>query len=400
LQPKRSDVKKVVILTKGTAGDLFPFLAAASALRGRGHSVVFLSHCDYQAEVEKTGAAFVPLDSSKERALFLQDVSLLNTPTGALRFFTQHCLPRTCREYQLLAEQCSKGEPSVLLTRHLSSVADLFIAEEQGKPLIRLFTAVSQVTTFDLLNQLVMALLESKLRALRAELGLRPKCDWNEFLAIPVLNVGNWPSWFLDAGESFPISVNALGFLVHDPAESGEIPCDVKSFLGEDRDAVLVTGGTGDVVDEKFYSSAIEACRSCGLRALVVSRYWRPSQGMAGDSVKWVASLPFAAVVPQVSVVIHHGGSGTIARALLSGTPQLALAHGADRPDNATRLARLGLADYLRPSEWQPRRIVMSLDRLRTSRELHERCRSFSQRVQREHAAERLCDVVQSLAAA
>jgi rhamnosyltransferase subunit B len=392
-------MKKIVILTKGTAGDLFPFLAAATALRGRGHSVVFLSHCDYKPEVEKTGAAFIPLDNSEERSLFLRDVSLLNTPTGALQFFNQHCLPRTTREYALLSEQCSNDESIVLLTRHLSSVADLFVAEEHGKPLIRLFTAVSQVMAFDLLNELVTALLVSKLSAVRTELGLKPKYNWSEFLAIPVVNVGNWPSWFLEPGESLPISVTALGFLVHDPAESGEIPYDVRCFLGDERDAVLVTGGTGNFVDERFYSSAIEACQSCGLRALVVSRYRRLSSGTRGDSVKWAASLPFASVLPQVSVVIHHGGSGTIARALLSGTPQLALAYGADRPDNATRLARLGLAAYLQPSEWQPGRIATSLNHLRTSSVLQACCQSFSQRVRSECAAEQLCDVVESLIA-
>ena len=35
--------------------------------------------------------------------------------------------------------------------------------------------------------------------------------------------------------------------------------------------------------------------------------------------------------MPQMGAVIHHGGTSTLAQALVSGTPQLALAAGGDR---------------------------------------------------------------------
>jgi rhamnosyltransferase subunit B len=48
-------------------------------------------------------------------------------------------------------------------------------------------------------------------------------------------------------------------------------------------------------------------------------------------------------------------------RALRSGTPQVILAHGADRPDNAARLARHGLARWLPEERWDPAAIAAEL---------------------------------------
>jgi rhamnosyltransferase subunit B len=69
--------------------------------------------------------------------------------------------------------------------------------------------------------------------------------------------------------------------------------------------------------------------------------------------VWWYPALPFATLMPRIAAVVHHGGILTSARAIASGTPQVVLAHGADRPDNARRLRALGLAEWLPAARWQ-----------------------------------------------
>jgi hypothetical protein len=73
--------------------------------------------------------------------------------------------------------------------------------------------------------------------------------------------------------------------------------------------------------------------------------------------VTWFPRLPFRAVLPHVAAVVHHGGIGTLTEALAAGTPQVILAHGADRPDNAERLARRGLASWLPAARWTPQEV-------------------------------------------
>jgi UDP:flavonoid glycosyltransferase YjiC (YdhE family) len=49
---------------------------------------------------------------------------------------------------------------------------------------------------------------------------------------------------------------------------------------------------------------------------------------------------------------VHHGGIGTAMRALRAGVPQVIMAHGMDRPDNAARLAKLELAQWTQSKDW------------------------------------------------
>lgn len=387
---------KIIILTKGTCGDVFPFLAAARALNKRGHQVVFLTHCSYREEVYQTGAQFISLDNTDECNVFFQNLHLVNTPKGVLQFFRQHCLPYTFREYELLSAQLRDAGQIVLLTRHMSTVADLLVSQELGRPLIRLFTALSQVTAFGLLEELLCSFFVSDLHKIRAELGLRQNSGWKDLLRTPPANTGNWPSWFVDAGEEFELPVIPLGFLTYDPGETGEVPEDVISFLAGNQRTVIITGGTGDFLGSEFYSSSVNACRLLRLKALVVTRYRYIVPDISDDAFKWVPSLPFGSIMPRASAVIHHGGSGTIARAILSNVPQLVLAYGADRPDNAKRLSRFGVAHHLPPPEWRAERIASSLERLLTPATTRQ-CHSLGDRVRSEDGPVRLCKVIEQL---
>lgn len=61
--------------------------------------------------------------------------------------------------------------------------------------------------------------------------------------------------------------------------------------------------------------------------------------------------VPQQDLLPDVSVVVHHAGSGTMFGALAHGVPQLALPQAADNFVNAELLARSGAGLVLTPSE-------------------------------------------------
>jgi rhamnosyltransferase subunit B len=385
---------RVVILTKGTAGDVFPFLAAGHALSQRGECVVFISHCSYRAAAEACGMEFAPLDDEEGERTFLGQTSLLNTARGALQFFDQYCLPQTAKEYLLLLTQCGKKDDTVILSRHMATIADLLVAENEGTPVVRVFMAVSQVLTLDLLSELIRTFLSDRINRIRLTLGMSEKRDWSDFLRLPSANIGNWPDWFANLDAEPPVPVTPVGFLTHEPSETGFVPLKLDSFLARDRKPVLITAGTGDFVDLKFYSSAIEACTTLGLRAIALTR---ASQAMPPESADFITlppSLPMALVMPKMRAVIHHGGASTIARAIVSGVPQVVLAFGADRPDNAARLERLGVGRHIRPSQWTGAQIATTLSDLLSSTSVEAQCASLSRRIGAEHPTLRLCQTI------
>ena len=75
----------------------------------------------------------------------------------------------------------------------------------------------------------------------------------------------------------------------------------------------------------------------------------RPSHGYgwggAEDSPEdeyLLREAPYRWLFPQMAAIIHHGGAGTTAEALLAGVPNAVVAFGVDQPYHGRRIHELG----------------------------------------------------------
>ena len=62
----------------------------------------------------------------------------------------------------------------------------------------------------------------------------------------------------------------------------------------------------------------------------------------APSNITLLHSAPHDAVMPEVSLVVTHGGHGTVTRSLTHGVPLLVLPMGRDQADNAARVVARG----------------------------------------------------------
>ena len=60
------------------------------------------------------------------------------------------------------------------------------------------------------------------------------------------------------------------------------------------------------------------------------------------ENAELVSSAPHDAVMKEASVVVTHGGHGTVMRALMHGRPMLIIPHGRDQHENAIRITERG----------------------------------------------------------
>jgi UDP:flavonoid glycosyltransferase YjiC (YdhE family) len=90
---------------------------------------------------------------------------------------------------------------------------------------------------------------------------------------------------------------------------------------------------------------------------------------------------------PHCAAVVHHGGVGTVAKALATGTPQLILPRAFDQMDNAARVKRLGAGDWLKSKQLTGTRIAIALGKLMTA-QARERCRAVAGRFRNDDAFE------------
>jgi rhamnosyltransferase subunit B len=67
-------------------------------------------------------------------------------------------------------------------------------------------------------------------------------------------------------------------------------------------------------------------------------------------------------VLPRCAALIHHGGIGTTAQAIAAGLPQLVVPTSHDQPDNAVRIRRLCIGDFVLPRAYTKARVIEKLD--------------------------------------
>ncbi|WP_433613712.1 glycosyltransferase [Dactylosporangium sp. CA-139114] len=323
-----------LLVAHGTAGDVLPFARVGAALAARGHDVTLVSHAPFARHAPYGFAAIDTEERYREQHAHTPEPLAVRHPDDLRRSYEARGLfDDLRREVELLAERHRPGE-TVLVGRHTSALSVLVAADLLGAPAVWVAVAPVQLMVAPVAATHARKGLAAGVDAVRAGLGLAPVADWAGFLRVPTL--GLWPGWFDAAGMRSRAALT--GFVCGDEdGETVELP----------GRPILVTGGTGQMPHPRYYEVALAAAGLVDHPVVVVS-----PERVGGFA--WYRRLPFPSALPQCGAILHHGGIGTAVRALLSGTPQVILAHGADRPDVAQRLARHDLARWLPVGAWTP----------------------------------------------
>jgi UDP:flavonoid glycosyltransferase YjiC (YdhE family) len=409
-----------VFSTFGSLGDLFPYLAIATALRRRGHDVTIASNQEHRLPVEQAGIRFCVTaprcnfaDPEFQRRAFV--------PRKGGRFLLRDSLfPQVSQSFSDLLEVC--GGADLLVTQTLSFAGPL-VAEKTGIPWVS--TVLAPTSFFSYVDSPVLA---PKLRGLRRilpaansavnrvarfttrswsaavrdfrrELGLGPGADpIFEGQHSPLRVLALFSSAFAGPQPDWPSNTLVTGFPFWEertmpPAAASRL----EEFLHAGPAPLVFTLGTSAVLDPgRFYEDSIQAARRLARRAILLGA----PQGTAIPAGPDFLALPYAPhdrVFPAACAIVHQGGIGTTARALRSGRPSLVVPWAYDQPDNAARLARSGVARTLGRREYSARRAARDLDRLLSDSRYTLNCRRMADQIQSEDGVEAACAVLEGV---
>jgi UDP:flavonoid glycosyltransferase YjiC (YdhE family) len=147
-----------------------------------------------------------------------------------------------------------------------------------------------------------------------------------------------------------------------------------------------------------LFRMAIGACRVLGARGILLTRHTGQLPAELPPFMLQCEFAPFGKLFPLCQAVVHHGGIGTIAKALAAGTPQLVMPIAYDQLDNARRVSRLGAGTYLKPRHATAGKIAGAVRSLMNG-QVKPRCEALAARLAEGDAAERAADAICGLAA-
>lgn len=386
-------MNKIILVTKGSYGDLVPFLALGETLKRRGNAVTLITHLSYKETVERLGLQFDSWDDAEQYKAFIADGHLLDSPHGIKEFCNRHIFPTLQSEYAVIRNHCNRDR-CVIISRHSGSFAAEFVAEALGLPHVSAFTAVAQVECLPILEELYRSVLGPDINASRVSLGLPSLFDWHGWTTNHRLFLACWPSWFAKSGEDWPRNTINLGFLRSDATESGPLPATIDQI----DSPILITGGTAVWSRSRlFYETAMQACTLLDRNSILVCRDGRALPEKFSRNVHVYEKLPFASLFPRISAVIHHGGTSVLVRALTARIPQVVLPFGGDRPDTALRLQNLGVCRRVPVHSWNPETIAKVLSEVMISEAVHQSCMQVECKMRSDHSAEYGCAQIEGL---
>ncbi len=110
--------------------------------------------------------------------------------------------------------------------------------------------------------------------------------------------------------------------------------------------------------------------------------------------------LPQPAILPQVDLVITHGGNNTVTESLHFGKPMVVLPLFWDQHDNAQRMHELGLGRRLDTYGHEPDELIGAIESLLGDPLLPARLNGISRRLQDEPGTVRAADLIEKLVGA
>jgi rhamnosyltransferase subunit B len=364
--------QKIVLNTFGSLGDLNPYIGIALGLKSRGHAPVIATAPVYRDYVEEAGVRFHPVrpDVSIDDR---ETIRRVMKPSGGMEFLLRKVLLSRLRESYLDLKEALRG--ASLLVTHPLSFAGHVLAEELRVPWVSTVLApISFLSAYDppilpefsalqklrvlgpAVNRWIYTRLPMRytrkwvdpVRRLREDLGLaagrNPLFDGQHS---PDLVLALFSRLFAAPQKDWPGHTIVTGFVNYDRALYADgILEELARFLEAGPPPIVFTLGSSAVFDAgSFYRESAKAASALGMRAILLVGK-DVAQDLPYPLPEGVAAFPYAPyseVFPRCAALVHSGGIGTVAQAMRAGKPSLAVCYGFDQPDNAARLARLGM---------------------------------------------------------
>lgn len=361
---------KITVLTQGTRGDVQPYVALGKGLIKRGHQVKICTGATFRDFVESHGIEF--------KATSIDFMEILKTDEGKAIFngggmslskilkFTKEVINPLFRStFDDNYEGC-KGTD--LIIYHPKALGAVDIAEKLNVPCINmalvpmvypirefpnlaLSGSKSFGSYFNRLSYKLNNFAESsnikdindfRIKTLhlnkRKKGVLTYKLNDNE---IPIVHpIAS--SLFSDV-KSWGNHVNLPGFFFLDYGEQ-LLGDEITRFLNNGNAPIVISFSSMPLKNpETFIDMLIKALDETGNRAIILT-------GISGIKIEsqknilLVEKAPHRLLFKKAKGIVHHGGAGTSAEALLSGTPQVIMPFNVDQPFWANRLYKMKYA--------------------------------------------------------
>jgi rhamnosyltransferase subunit B len=415
-------LKRIVISTFGSLGDVHPKIALGLELRKRGYDVVFNVMEAFREKFQTLGFEISPLrpnldPEDKELARRLMD-----TKTGPELIFKELMVPNLRPMYEDIlqatenADLIISGEivlpiKSVVektgikwVSTSLAPISFLSAEDPCVYPSAEFLENLRFMPTF--FHKFILSFAKKTAlnwfepyKEFRRELGLDE--NHNPMFGdkySKLLHLAMFSKALAKPQSDWARSLQT-GFCFYDGQQDlGDMPEDLNKFLDSGESPIVFTLGSAAVMDARdFYEQSIAAAKLVNKRAVMLYGIFNyPPKGLDSDRVGFDYA-PYSQIFPRACAVVHQGGVGTTAQVLRAGIPMIVMPYSHDQPDNAARCRRLGLSETINRDSYNAKNVAEKLGKILSDSSYREKALGAKKIVDSENGTQIACDAIEIL---
>jgi UDP:flavonoid glycosyltransferase YjiC (YdhE family) len=382
----------------GDPGHAFPMLALGSRLAARGHAVTLETWSRWRDHVEAAGIRFVaapeyPVFPTRERPLKPYEAVVLAT-AQTRRAIAAARPDAVVHDILTLAPAMAaelEGLPVATVIPHVHPVsAPPYPPYALGARPPK--TAAGRALWTALERPVGKALRRGReeLNDTRMKLGLPPIERLHGGISPRLCVVGTFPQ--LEYPRPLPAGAQVVGPLMWEP------PADHVEPPPGDAPLVLVCPSTAQDPGHRLLAAALNGLAREPVRVLATwNRRPLPRPLAVPANARLVEWLSYARTMPRSALVICHAGHGTMARALASSCPVVAVPAAGDMNENAARLDWAGAGVRLPWRLLSASTLRLAVRRAFQEPELAARARELGDWARAHDGAERAAELIEAL---
>ena len=361
-----------ILVSMGTAGDVYPFIGLGIHLLERGHKVTLVANERYRRFATFYGFQFVSFVSEQDTQELLSNADLWH-PLKSASAGARWAGVRLEQQYKIV--KAVAETPEAVLVAYAPVSAARMVHETTGVPLASVVpmpwmipSSIEPPTLAGILNvlnklpgplrTLYWRFLESvadqlmgrDVNRLRKSLGLTKIRRVVRWAYSPQMTIAMFPDWYASAQADWPTNTHIVGFSMYDGMREDGLSDELLNFCRAGDPPVAFTFGTGMLHADQLFDKAVEVCQARQLRGILVTNHRPQIPKNLPATILPCSYAPFHQLLPHCAALVHHGGMGTTAQALAAAVPQLITPFAWDQYDNAARVKRLQAGKWCKPN--------------------------------------------------
>lgn len=414
--------KHYVLITVGTHGDVYPFMRLGQTLQGMGHRVTLITNHYHHRVLQGAGLDYIGLGTDDDYLRFISDPRLWDPNKGfesVMADYRQQLLQMAAAirsatvDGPAVALAFPFAVPAAMMAKelgHFSRVASVYLAPSTLRTChhpMRIGDHIVPKWVPVIWRKALWRMIEKRkvdptgverVNSVRRELELPPmRTSFLDHIEhSPDFTVTLFPTWFASTMPDWPTPLITGDFQQLELATPEVMSDELSAFIAAGDSPLVFSPGTGNVQAKDFFVCALSAVQAMGERAVFLTQDASQLPANLPPNVLWQSYASLSALLPHTKALIHHGGIGTTAEAMRTGTPQLVTAFGWDQYDNGARAAEMGAGLVTSVRKLTPEKLKRAIQTLTSSDNMRASCAKVARHFDGRQEAEALCADIDS----